>query len=410
MSVGNSQSLDHQPVNDDCQGSWHQHNPRKGQFTMRILKTITTIGVAGAMALTLAACGGNAGNAGNAGSDGASSGGSIENLKIGISLPQKTSENWVEADGFFNDTCTEQKLDCTLQFANGGVAEQQNQIDAMITSGVKVLIIGAIDGTSLGTQVEKAKDAGISVIAYDRLLLDTEAIDNYVAYDNFQVGVKQGEALLEGLAKIKGDGPYKIELVAGSNDDSNSSRFFNGAMSILQPKIDDGTLVVGSGQTQQSQAATQGWDPKNAQSRMDAILAQNYPGSEVPDGILSPNDTLARAVLTSVEQAGKEQPVVTGQDSEVESLKWIMQGKQYSTISKPTLPLVQNSIALAVKLASGEKDIKELNGIQVDEEQYNNNKKNVPSFLLEPIVATKDNAKDVYKDEPKKLEAVNSVG
>nr|WP_108870141.1 sugar-binding protein [Tessaracoccus timonensis] len=379
---------------------------------MRILKSIAAISAAGAMALSLAACGG--GNAGNAGNGGNGSdqggGGNTENVKVGIALPQKTSENWVEAEGFFQETCKEKKLDCTLQFANGGVAEQQNQVDAMITSGVKVLIIGALDGTSLGTQLQKAKDDGIAVIAYDRLLMDTENVDNYVAYDSYQVGVKQGEALLEGLKKQKGDGPYTIELVAGSNDDSNTSRFFEGGMSVLQPKIDDGTITVGSGQTKQSQAATQGWDPKNAQSRMDAILSQNYPGDKVPDGILSPNDTLARAVLTSVQQAGKEQPVVTGQDSEIESLKWIMEGKQYSTISKPTLPLVQASVDLAIKLASGEKDLKELNGIQVSTDQSNNNTKDVPSFLLEPIVATKENAKEVYKDEPKKLEAVNSVG
>ena len=374
---------------------------------MKLLRTISSIGLAGAMAFTLAACGGNVGNGSG---NGGGAGGDGENVNVGISLPQKTSENWVEADGFFQETCKEQNLDCTIQFANGGVAEQQNQIDAMITSGAKVLIVGAIDGTSLGTQVAKAKESGIPVIAYDRLLLDTDAVDYYVAYDNFEVGKKQGTALLEGLEAIKGEGPYKIELVAGSNDDSNSSRFFGGAMEVLQPKIDDGTLEVVSGQTEQSQAATQGWDPKNAQSRMDAILSQHYPGDEAPDGILSPNDTLARAVLTSVEQAGKEQPVVTGQDSEAESLKWIMQGKQYSTISKPTLPLVKSSIDLAVMLAKGETDVADLNGVAVDNEQYNNNTKDVPSFLLEPIVATKDNAKDVYKDEPKKLEAVESAG
>lgn len=378
---------------------------------MRILKTLSAVGIACAMAVTLSACGGgNAPDGGNGnGNGGGGEGGNADGTKVGISLPQKTSENWVEADGFFQEKCKEMKLECTIQFANGGVAEQQNQIDAMITSGVKVLIVGAIDGTSLGTQLDKAKAENIPVIAYDRLLLETENVDYYVAYDNFTVGVKQGEALLEGLAALKGEGPYDIELVAGSNDDSNSARFFDGAMSVLQPKIDDGTLKVVSGQTTQSQAATQGWDPKNAQSRMDAILAQNYPGDKAPAGILSPNDTLARAVLTSAQQAGKEQPVVTGQDSEVESLKWIMEGKQYSTISKPTLPLVNASLGLAGKLAAGEGDVKELEGIQVDDKQYNNGVKDVPSFLLTPIVATKENAKEVYKDEPKKLEAVEAA-
>lgn len=374
---------------------------------MKLFKKIAALGTAGLLAASLAACSGNAGNAGKAGDDAAAD--KSSGIDLGISMPQKTSENWVEAEGYFNDLCESEGLTCSVQFANNGVSEQQNQIDTMIANGAKVLIVGAIDGTSLGTQLQKAADAGIPVIAYDRLLMETDNVDYYVAYDNFGVGVKQGEALLQGLEAKKPGGPWTIELVAGSNDDSNSAKFFDGAMSVLQPQIDAGKVTIGSGQNTQAQAATQGWDPKNAQSRMDSILAQNYQGEAVPDGILSPNDTLARAVLTSCEQAGKALPVVTGQDSELESLKWIMEGKQYSTISKPTKPLVENVVALAKKLLGGEKDITELNGIKVDADQYNNKKKNVPAFLLEPVVATKDNAAEVYKDEPTKLEAVESV-
>ena len=374
---------------------------------MQIIKRIAVLGIAGAMAFALSGCAGNAGNADQSANDAGAS--SSTGLDLGISMPQKTSENWVEAEKYFNDLCQSEGLKCSVQFANNGVSEQQNQIDTMLTNGAKALIIGAIDGTSLGNQVQKAADAGIPVIAYDRLLMATENVDYYVAYDNFGVGVKQGEALLKGLEAKKPGGPWTIEVVAGSNDDSNSAKFFDGAMSVLQPEIDAGKVTIGSGQNTQAQAATQGWDPKNAQSRMDAILAQNYPGDKVPDGILSPNDTLARAVLSSCEQAGKTLPVVTGQDSEIESLKWIMQGKQYSTISKPTKPLVESVVALAQKLLKGEKDVKDLNGIAVDDQQYDNTKKVVPAFLLPPVVATKDNAADVYKDEPTKLEAVNSV-
>lgn len=368
---------------------------------MHMIKKIALWGTAGLLAVSsLSACSGNADNG-----SGDNSGG----IDIGISMPQKTSENWVEAEGYFNDLCESEGLKCTVQFANNGVAEQQNQIDTMITNGAKVLIIGAIDGTSLGTQLQKAADAGIPVIAYDRLLMETENVDYYVAYDNFGVGVKQGEALLQGLEAVKPGGPWTIEVVAGSNDDSNSAKFFEGAMSVLQPKIDSGDVKIGSGQNTQAQAATQGWDPKNAQSRMDSILAQHYSGDAVPDGILSPNDTLGRAVLTSCEQAGKTLPVVTGQDSELESLKWIMEGKQYSTISKPTKPLVEASVALAQKLLAGETDITELNGIKVDPDQYNNGVKDVPAFLLTPVVATKENALEVYAEEPTKLEAVKSA-
>ncbi len=129
----------------------------------------------------------------------------------------------------------------------------------------------------------------------------------YVAFDNYEVGVLQGTALLQGLAERKGDGPYNIELIAGSPDDANSTPFFEGAMSVLQPKIDDGTLVVVSGQTSFEQVATQGWKAENAQKRMDTILAGSYADTEL-DGVLSPNDTLGRAALTSVAQAGKETP------------------------------------------------------------------------------------------------------
>lgn len=375
---------------------------------MQTMKRIAILGAAGALAFALSGCGGNAGNTG-AGGDTGSKDVKAGSATLGISMPQKTSENWVEAEKYFNELCNSEGLNCIVQFANNGVPEQQNQIDTMITNGAQALIIGAIDGTSLGTQLQKASDEGIPVIAYDRLLMQTENVDYYVAYDNFGVGVKQGEALLQGLEDKKPGGPWTIEVVAGSNDDSNSAKFFEGAMSVLQPAIDEGKVKIGSGQNTQAQAATQGWDPKNAQSRMDSILAQNYQGAAAPDGILSPNDNLARAVLTSCEQAGKPLPVVTGQDSELESLKWIMEGKQYSTISKPTKPLVENVVALAKKLLDGESDVKDLNGIAVDPDQYNNKTKNVPSFLLEPVVATKDNAADVYKNEPTKLEAINSV-
>ncbi|TBW20964.1 sugar ABC transporter substrate-binding protein [Arcanobacterium bovis] len=369
---------------------------------MRMIKKIAAIGAVAA--LSLSACSGNAGDKSDSKAE--KSGGT----DIGVSLPQKTSENWVEAENYFKELCEASNLKCDVQFANDGVPQQQQQLDAMITNGAKVLIIGAVDGSSLGTQLQKAADAKIPVIAYDRLLLETKNIDYYVAYDNFGVGVKQGEALLKGLEAKKAGGPWNIELIAGSNDDSNSAKFFDGAMSILKPEIDAGKVKVVSGQMKREEAATQGWKPENAQTRMDAILTQHYQGSAVPDGILSPNDTLARAALTSVQQAGKSPlPVVTGQDSELESLKWIMEGKQYSTISKPTKPLVENVVALAKELIAGKKDIKELNGIKVDAKQYNNKVKDVPAFLLEPKVATKDNAAEVYKDEPTKLEAVKSA-
>ena len=165
----------------------------------------------------------------------------------------------------FNDGLTEAGFKPDVQFANGGVSEQQNQISAMITKGAKVIIVGAIDGAQLGTQLQQAKESGATIIAYDRLLLNTENVDYYVAYDNFKVGELQGQALLDGMKAKKPEGPYNIELFAGSPDDANAKVFFDGAMSVLKPKIDDGTLKVLSGQTTFEQAVTQGWKAENAQ-------------------------------------------------------------------------------------------------------------------------------------------------
>jgi len=333
------------------------------------------------------------------GSDDESSGAATESsgfaadATIGVALPQKTSENWVLAEQLFKDGLTEAGFDPIVQFANSGVTEQQNQIQAMTEQGASVIVVGAIDGSQLGSQLEAAKENGAHVIAYDRLVKNTDAVDMYVAFDNYQVGVLQGKSLLEGLAARKGDGPYNIELIAGSPDDANATPFFEGAMSVLQPKIDDGTLVVVSGQTSFEQIATQGWKAENAQKRMDTILSGSYADTEL-DGILSPNDTLARAALTSVAQAGKETPVITGQDSEVESVKSIMAGEQYSTIYKDTRELVAQTIKEIQALQKGEEP--EIN----DTKSYDNGVKVVPSYLLTPVIVTKENAAEVYaKDD-----------
>jgi len=357
------------------------------------------VAVSAAGALLLAGCS-SSDRGGNESSSAPSESGSAAapagfdaGASIGVSLPQKTSENWVLAEGLFNDGLTKAGFKPIVQFANGGVTEQQNQIQSMIENGVKVLIVGAIDGSQLGTQLKAAKDAGIYVIAYDRLLTNTEDVDLYIAFDNFQVGVLQGTALLDGLKAQKGDGPYNIELIAGSPDDANSKPFFEGAMSILQPKIDDGTLTVVSGQTTQEQVATQGWKAENAQKRMDTVLSGFYAGDTKLDGILSPNDTLARAALTSVAQAGKDVPVITGQDSEVESVKLIMEGTQYSTIYKDTRALVDENIATVQKLQKGEAPTVN------DTTSYDNGIKVVPADLLTPKIVTKDNAAEVYKND-----------
>ncbi|GAB2982178.1 substrate-binding domain-containing protein [Frigoribacterium salinisoli] len=353
---------------------------------------LATMAVAAGTMLVLTSCSSSRTDAGS----GEEASGFEQGSTIGVALPAKTSENWVLAGDLFTEGIEDAGFEPDVQYAaaSGTVANQQEQIQSMVTKGAKVIVIGATDGSQLGTQVAAAKDAGATVIAYDRLILNTEDVDYYVAYDNFEVGELQGQALLDGMAERKGDGPYTIELFSGSSDDANSKVFFDGAMSILQPKIDDGTVVVGSGQTDIKQTATDGWKPENAQRRMDSLLTSTYGGDTELDGVLSPNDTLARAIITSVQQAGKDVPVVTGQDSEVESVKSIMEGVQYSTINKDTRNLVAQAVDMVTALSEGETP--ETN----DDESYDNGKKVVPAYLLPPQIVTEENAAEAYANDP----------
>ncbi|TFB67568.1 sugar-binding protein [Cryobacterium sp. Hz9] len=357
---------------------------------MRKILTVTAMAAVALMALS-----GCSSRAPETAGDGSAAVGFPADSVIGVALPSKTSENWVLAGGLFEDGLKEAGFKGDVQYAGASttVKDQQDQMSAMVTNGAKVIIVGAQDGGQLGTQVKDAHDAGAIVIAYDRLILNTDDVDYYVAYDNFKVGELQGQALLDGLAAKKPQGPYNIELFSGNSADANAPVFFNGAMSVLQPKIDDGTLVVASGQTDIKQTATADWKPENAQSRMDSLLTSTY-GSQDIDGVLSPNDTLARAIITSVKAAGKAIPVVTGQDSEVESVKSIMAGEQYSTINKDTRVLVKQAIDMVKMLQTGGTP-------ETNDDTYDNGNKIVPAFLLPPVIVTKDNAAEAYANDPK---------
>ena len=351
---------------------------------------LATVAVAAAAALALSGCSSRDGGSGSS-----TASGFAKDASIGVALPTKTSENWVLAGGLFEDGLKEAGFKGDVQYAGGsGVSDQQSQIQSMITNGAKVVIIGAVDGGQLAAQAKAAHDAGATVIAYDRLILNTNDVDYYVAYDNEKVGELQGQALLDGMkAKFPDKKTYNIELFSGSPDDANSKVFFDGAMKILQPKIDDGTLTVVSKQTDIKQTSTQGWLPANAQTRMDTLLAKSYGSAEL-DGVLSPNDTLARAIITSVKGAGKPVPIVTGQDSEAESVKSIMAGEQYSTINKDTRNLVKQAIAMVKDLQQGKKP--ETN----DDKSYDNGVKVVPAYLLKPVIVTKENAAEAYANDP----------
>ena len=315
---------------------------------------------------------------------------------IGVALPDKTSENWVLAGKLFTEAITKAGFKADVQYAPSAntAAEQASQISSMNTKGAKVLIIGAFDGKQLGSQVKAAHDNGAKVIAYDRIIQDSPDVDYYVAYDNEKVGELQGQALLDGMkARFPDAKTYNIELFSGASTDPNAAVFFNGAMKILQPKIDDGTLKVVSGQTAIGQTQTTGWLAANAQTRMDTLLTK-YGKTQVLNGVLSPNDTLARAIITSIHNAGKDkpvQPVITGQDSEAASIPLIMSGVQYSTINKDTTKLVAQAVAMVKELAAGKK-------ASTNSPATDNGSVKVPTFYLAPELVTKDNAAESYKN------------
>jgi len=309
---------------------------------------------------------------------------------IGVSMPQKTSQSWVPAEGMFRDGLKDAGFTPKVSFADGGVIEQQNQIQAMIDAGAKVIIVSPINGSQLGEQLAAAKQAGITVIAYERLLKNTPNVDAYIAYDYCQEGRAQGTALLEGLAK-KGHGPYNIELIAGWPDDVDyAPPLFNCAMEVLQPKIDDGTLKVPSGQLTQAQVGTDGWLATNAKKRLDSILSDFYSNGTLLDGVLSPNDTLARTAITAAEEAGLSIPVVTGRDSEEESIRSIADGKQYSTIYQDDFTLVTETISIVKQLQQGQEIA------FTDTTTYDNGVKIVPAYLLPAVIVTQDNICTAY--------------
>lgn len=315
---------------------------------------------------------------------------------IGVALPWLGTQNWAEADAMFNEQLEAAGFDPLVQHADNNVARQQQQIESMVQNGAKVIVVGPVDGSQLGAVLEEAKASGVAIIGYDRLIENTTGIDGVVQFDSIETGIIQGKTLLKGLEEKKGDGPYNIELFAGGPADPNAPNFFEGAMQVLQPKIDDGSLVVVSGQTKFTQAATLGWDNSKAQTRMDSILSGFYSDKEI-HGVLCPNDGIARAVITASEQAGQDLPVTSGLDAENETVKWIWEGRQYSTVAKPTDTLVGKTVELIQSLQAGQ-------GMPEPDEMIDNGMKEVGIYALPPLAVTKDNIKEAFADDPGRLE------
>src|SRR5689334_11602359 len=315
---------------------------------------------------------------------------------VGIAMPTKSSARWIDDGNNIVKILKERGYATDLQYAEDDIPNQLSQVENMVTKGAKVLVIAAIDGTTLSDVLKQAKAKGITVIAYDRLIRDTPNVDYYATFDNFQVGVLQAQSIEQGLGLKEGKGPFNIELFGGSPDDNNAYFFYNGSMSVLQPYIDSGKLVIGSGQKGMDKVSTLRWDGATAQARMDNLLSAFY-GRKRVDAVLSPYDGLSIGIISSLKGVGygsanQPMPFISGQDAEVPSIKAILRGDQYSTIFKDTRDLAKVAASM-VDSALNKKEV-EVN----DTKTYNNGVKVVPSYLLKPVVVDKSNWEKVLVD------------
>ncbi|GAA4938063.1 multiple monosaccharide ABC transporter substrate-binding protein [Actinoplanes utahensis] len=353
---------------------------------------LAAVFTAAALTAGMAACGSSEKTA-----DKEATGGETAGALVGITMPTRSSERWIHDGDNLKSQLEGLGYKVDLQYAEDDIPTQTQQLDSQITKGAKLLIIASIDGEAITSQLENAAAAGIKVIAYDRLIRKSPNVDYYATFDNFKVGVQQATSLLTGLKVLNADGskgtakgPFNIELFAGSPDDNNATFFFNGAKSILDPYIKDGTLVVKSNQTDFQTVSTLRWDPATAQKRMENLLTSTYKSGAKVDGILSPYDGISIGILSALKSGGygtgaQPYPIVTGQDAEVTSVKSIIAGEQYSTIYKDTRQLAKATGEMADAVLKGQTP--KTNNTT----DYNNGVKVVPSQLLESIIVDKSN-------------------
>ncbi len=351
---------------------------------------------AGALVVSLSAC--------TASEEGTETGSGDGGL-VGVAMPTKSSERWIADGDAVKEQLEAEGFTVDLQYAEDDIPTQVSQIENMITKGAEALIIASIDGTTLTSVLQDAADAGIPVIAYDRLIRDTDNVSYYASFDNFKVGQQQAWSVLNGLGLTELDGtaiadapagPFNIELFAGSADDNNATFFFNGAMDVFQPLIDSGVLVVKSGQTDFNAVATLRWDGEEAQSRMENILTSTYSDGSVVNGVLSPYDGISRGIISALQGAGytvgAEWPIISGQDAEIDSVKAIVSGEQFATIFKDTRQLAEVAVNMTLALLNGETP--EINNTT----DYDNGNKIVESYLLDSAIVVKDNITEQLVD------------
>ena len=321
--------------------------------------------------------------------------------KVGIVMPTKSLERWNRDGSYLQDQFKSKNYEVSLVYSDNDVTQQINDIENLIADDVSILVIAAIDGDSLTNVLDDADKKDIPVISYDRLIMNTKAVDYYVSFDNYTVGKLQGQYVVDTL-DLENDksSKYNIEFTAGDPADNNAGFFFNGAYDTLKPYLDSGVLNVVSGQTKFEQAATTSWDTANAMNRMQNILASNYSDGTQLDIALCSNDSTALGVTQAIESdyAKKNKVIITGQDGDEANLANIVDGKQSMTVYKAVANEAVVTLDLAIAILSGKKpdagfiDSSNWNfECALDTSSYDNNTGVIPSFLLVPTVVTKDN-------------------
>ena len=313
--------------------------------------------------------------------------------KVGVSMPTKDLQRWNQDGSNMQKELEAAGYEVDLQYASNDPATQVSQIENMINGGCSVLVIAAIEGDSLSTVLEGAKTAGIPVIAYDRLIMNTDAVSYYATFDNYMVGTKQGQYIVDALDLDNAAGPFNMEITAGDPGDNNAGYFYQGAIDVLQPYIDAGKIVIPSGQTEFADVATPLWSTETAQSRMENILSSNYADGTQLDICLCSNDSTSLGVQNALAaNYTGNYPVVTGQDCDMANVKNMIAGKQSMSIFKDTRTLASQVVKMVGQI---------LNGETVDVNNttdYDNGTGIIPSFLCEPVFADVNNYKELLID------------
>jgi putative multiple sugar transport system substrate-binding protein len=325
-----------------------------------------------------------------------------ETLTVGIAMPTNSLERWNRDGQYLKEQFEAAGYEAMLKFSDNDTNQQNNDIQTMIADGVDVLIIAAIDGDTLSQTLAEAKEAGIPVIAYDRLIMNTDAVSYYVSFDNYTVGVLQGTFVKDALDLDNAEGPFTIEFTAGDPADNNAGYFFNGAYDTLEPYIESGVLVIPSGKTSFEQVATESWATDKAMENFQNTLASYYSDGTELDVALCSNDSTALGVAQAIisDYAGSNTPIVTGQDGDVANLRNIVDGIQTMTVYKNVSDEAGATLVLAQALLAGETPGEELlDELDVeaafDTESYDNGTGIIPSYLLVPWTVTVDNLEDL---------------